>query len=122
MTAMRTAFAMIAAIAVIFGCKSSHESAHHSTSTESGDNFAFKRLETLCDKFGSRFSGSTNLEMAIDWIVGEMNKDGLENVHTEPVMVPHWVRGEESAELIEPRHRVLPMLGLGGSIATPAEG
>ncbi len=85
-------------------------------------DFAFNRLETLCDKFGPRFSGSTNLELAIDWIVGEMKKDGLENVHTEPVMVPHWVRGEESAQLIEPRHRVLPMLGLGGSIATPPEG
>ena len=85
-------------------------------------DFAYKRLELLCDKFGSRFSGSTNLEAAIDWVLAEMKRDGLENVHGEPVMVPHWVRGEESAELIEPRHRVLPMLSLGGSVASPAEG
>ena len=119
---MRIAFVLIAAIAILCDCKSSPQSAHPTSAPVVNDNFAFKRLETLCDKFGSRFSGSTNLEMAIDWIVGEMNKDGLENVHTEPVMVPHWVRGEESAELIEPRHRILPMLGLGGSIATPPEG
>ncbi len=85
-------------------------------------DFAYKRLATLCDMFGSRFSGSTNLEAAIDWVLAEMKKDGLQNVHGELVMVPHWVRGEESAELIAPRHRVLPMLGLGGSVATPAEG
>lgn len=85
-------------------------------------DFAYKRLCTLCDKFGSRFSGSTNLEAAIDWVLAEMKNDGLENVHGEPVMVPHWVRGEESAELIEPRLRTLPMIGVGGSVATPADG
>ena len=35
-----------------------------------------------------------------------MKRDGLENVHTEKVMVPNWVRGNESAEIVEPaRHR-----------------
>jgi carboxypeptidase Q len=37
-------------------------------------------------------------------------------------MVPHWVRGAESADMLAPRARRLPMLGLGGSIATPPEG
>ncbi len=85
-------------------------------------DFAYNRLAALCDKFGPRFSGSTNLEAALDWIITQMNEDGLENVHGEKVMVPHWVRGVESAELLEPRARKLPMLGLGGSIATPPEG
>ena len=86
------------------------------------NQFAYNRLAALCDTFGPRFSGSTNLENALDWILAEMKRDGLENVHAEDVQVPHWVRGEESAELIEPRPRPLPMLGLGGSIATPPEG
>src|SRR5271169_4392142 len=91
---------------------------------EAGTNstFAYDRLATLCDTFGPRFSGSTNLEAAIDWILAEMKRDGLENVHGEEVMVPHWVRGAESAEMILPRPHRLPMLGLGGSIATPPDG
>ena len=91
---------------------------HAATNTD----FAYDRLARLCDTFGPRFSGSTNLEAAIDWILGEMRADGLDNVHGEEVDVPHWVRGEESAEMLQPRPHRLPMLGLGGSIGTPPEG
>jgi carboxypeptidase Q len=86
------------------------------------DSFAYRRLAELVDNFGHRLSGSASLERAIDWILAEMKKDGLDNVRGEPVMVPHWVRGDESVELLEPRPMKLPMLGLGGSISTPAEG
>ncbi|HEV2641458.1 MAG TPA: M20/M25/M40 family metallo-hydrolase, partial [Candidatus Elarobacter sp.] len=90
--------------------------------TATADSSAYARIATLTDRFGNRLSGSPALESAIDWIVAEMKRDGLENVHTEPVMVPHWVRGAESAELVRPRAMSLPMLGLGGSVATPAGG
>ncbi|HET9982848.1 MAG TPA: M28 family metallopeptidase [Longimicrobiales bacterium] len=86
------------------------------------DTGAYARLGELVDRFGPRLSGTPNLERAIDWVLGEMKKDGLENVHGEPVRVPHWVRGEESADLVEPRPYRLHMLGLGGSIGTPAGG
>jgi hypothetical protein len=46
----------------------------------------------------------------------------LENVRGESVKVPHWVRGEESAEMLTPRLERLPVLGLGGTIATPTGG
>ena len=49
-----------------------------------------------------------------------MKKDGLENVRKEPVMVPKWVRGRESLDLVEPVRQPLPMLGLGNSVGTPA--
>jgi carboxypeptidase Q len=55
-------------------------------------------------------------------MLAEMKGDGLDGVRAEPVMVPHWVRGSESAELVLPYVRRLPMLGLGGSIATPPGG
>lgn len=86
------------------------------------DSAAWNRLAQLTDRFGPRLSGSRNLEDAIDWILAEMKRDGLENVRGEPVMVPHWVRGEESAELTRPRRARLEVLGLGNSIGTPPEG
>jgi carboxypeptidase Q len=86
------------------------------------DSAAWNRLAVLTETFGHRFSGSESLERAIDWTLAEMQKDGLDNVRGERVMVPRWVRGAESVEIISPRRQALPMLGLGGSIATPAEG
>jgi carboxypeptidase Q len=87
-----------------------------------GDSAAYTRLGNLVDGFGHRLSGSASLEAAIDWILAQMKTDGLENVRGERVMVPHWVRGEESVELVKPRRARLHMLGLGGSIATPRRG
>ena len=82
----------------------------------------FEYLTLFADTFGHRFSGSESLENSIDWIVKEMKNDGFDNVRTQEVMVPHWVRGQESATLISPRKKELPMLGLGGSVGTPKEG
>ena len=86
------------------------------------DQFAWDRLAELTDTFGQRLSGSDNLNRAIAWAVETMKRDGLDNVHTERVMIPRWVRGNESLEIINPPHHVIPMLGLGGSIATPEAG
>src|SRR5678815_3408653 len=83
---------------------------------------AYARLAHLTDHIGNRLSGSTNLERGIEWAVAEMKRDGLDNVRTEKVMVPHWVRGEESLEMLTPVPRKLQMLGLGNSVGTPAEG
>ena len=85
-------------------------------------DFAWQRLALLGDTFGNRLSGSPNLEAAIKWAVEEMKKDGLENVHTEPVKVPHWVRGHESLEIAGAIPQPLVMLGLGNSVGTPAAG
>ena len=86
------------------------------------DSAAWNRVATLTETFGSRISGSESLEQAIDWIIARMKEDGLDNVRGEAAMVPKWVRGAESVELLSPRRAKLPMLGLGGSIATPTGG
>lgn len=86
------------------------------------DSNAYDRLGRLVDGFGHRLSGSASLERAIDWILAEMQRDGFANVRGEPVMVPHWVRGAESATLLAPRETPLHMLGLGGSVGTGPEG
>ena len=81
----------------------------------------------LCDRFGARLSGSPQYEAAARWLGKELEKAGLE-VRLEKVMVPHWVRGEERAELVgwpgqgaglvQPLH----VTALGSSGATPAAG
>lgn len=82
----------------------------------------YERLVFWCDRFGPRFTGSTNLEAALDWALDQLRKDGLEQVRGEPVSVPRWVRGPESLELIEPRPEKLRLLSLGPSVPTPPEG
>jgi carboxypeptidase Q len=86
------------------------------------DSTAWNRLAEMTEKFGNRLSGTPALERTIDWIIAKMKEDGLQNVRGERVMVPVWVRGAESAQLVLPREQTLPMLGLGGSIATPPGG
>lgn len=86
------------------------------------DSAAWERLTTLVDRFPHRLSGSGMLEDAIDWILAEMEADGLESVRGEPVMVPRWIRGRESARLVEPVAKEMAMLGLGGSVGTPEGG
>ncbi|KAM3839106.1 carboxypeptidase Q [Vipera latastei] len=85
-------------------------------------NRSFERLALFVDTFGPRLSGSRNLDLAIQYMEKALRKDGLENVHLEPVKIPHWERGEEGAMMIEPYNHTIAMLGLGGSVATPSEG
>lgn len=86
------------------------------------DDGGWKKLEYLCDRIGHRIDGSPALTRAIEWAAGEMRREGLSNVQTPLVKVPNWVRGQESAHLLEPLDSPIPMLGLGGSIGTPPEG
>jgi carboxypeptidase Q len=86
------------------------------------DDFAWRRLAYLTDTFGSRLSGSTSLAAAIEWAVREMQSDDLERVRKDAVMVPRWVRGRESLDIVLPRPEPLPMLGLGMSVGTPPNG
>src|SRR5712671_2861285 len=86
------------------------------------DDFAWQRLAELTDTYGNRLSGSDNLTRAIGWAVETMKKDGLDNVRAEKVMVTRWVRGRESAEIVDPARHAITILGLGGSVATPPGG
>lgn len=83
---------------------------------------AYEKLEYLSDRIGNRLSGSPQLDQAIQWAMERMKADGLENVRAEKAKVPHWVRGEESAQILTPAKHKLTILGLGGTIGTPLEG
>ena len=52
---------------------------------------SYNRTADFCDYFGHRISGSQNLEDSIDSLAPSLRRAGLENVHYEPAMVPHWV-------------------------------
>jgi hypothetical protein len=86
------------------------------------DDFAWQRVATLTDTFGNRLSASDNMARAVAWTIETMKADGLENVRAERVMVPNWIRGAESAEILEPARHPVVALGLGGTVATPPGG
>jgi carboxypeptidase Q len=85
------------------------------------DRGAYAKLEELTDRIGNRLSGSPQLERAVAWAMRAMKDDGLD-ARTEKVMVPHWVRGAEDATIVSPIERPLRIIGLGGTVATPARG
>jgi peptidase M28-like protein len=86
------------------------------------DQGGMDKLSYLCDRIGHRLSGSPALDKAIAWAAAQMKADGLSNIVTPRVKVPHWVRGSESAALIEPVAHPLTILGLGGSVGTTKKG
>lgn len=90
-------------------------------------DFAWRTLADLSDKVGPRLSGSPGAEAAVAQVSAAMQAAGLA-VTLQPVKVPHWVRGEESAELVDYAGRPagltqrLHLTTLGGSAATPKKG
>ncbi|CAF1403507.1 unnamed protein product [Didymodactylos carnosus] len=82
----------------------------------------YSRLANFTDNIGSRLCGSESLEKAVNWTRQAMLDDGLDNVHIEEVSLPHWVRGQEYVQLLEPRQKGLAMLGLGNSVGTGPNG
>lgn len=85
-------------------------------------NRSYERLAAFTDTVGNRVSGSRNLDLAIKYMYSALRQDGLENVHLEPVKIPQWVRGQESAVMVLPRNHTLSILGLGSSVGTPKGG
>src|SRR5256886_5645258 len=88
------------------------------------DGVAYSRLQDLTDSVGPRLSGSPGAEAAVAWALRKFQEDGV-SAHAEPATVPHWVRGDERAELL-PASGVaglkLAVTALGGSPGTPPDG
>lgn len=79
---------------------------------------ALQFTRDLADRVGARLAGSKGAELAVRWALAAMQNAGLSNVHKEPVRVPRWLRGEESAELVGESLQPLRVATLGGSIGT----
>ncbi len=91
------------------------------------DDYAYRQVAHLTENIGPRSSGSPQAKAAVDYVADELRQLGLE-VKLEEVKVPHWVRGDEKAELIEYPGQAagttlrVVLTALGGSSATPPEG
>ncbi|MGC2476083.1 MAG: M20/M25/M40 family metallo-hydrolase [Candidatus Sulfotelmatobacter sp.] len=91
------------------------------------DDYAYQRVTHLTENIGPRPSGSLQAKAAVDYVAVELRKLGLD-VQLEEVKVPHWVRGAETAELVEYSGQVpgttqkIVLTALGGSTSTPVEG
>ncbi|HJT18416.1 MAG TPA: M20/M25/M40 family metallo-hydrolase [Thermoanaerobaculia bacterium] len=91
------------------------------TQRELASSRAYETLERLTDDIGPRLSGSPNAAAAVTWAIRTFEKWGID-AKPEPVMVPHWVRGIETATLVSHRNQHIALTALGGSVATPASG
>ena len=83
---------------------------------------AYARLQELTDTVGARLSGSPGATAAVQWALKKFQQDGLA-ARTEAVKVPHWVRGEETAEILASPGSVghrLAVTALGNSIGGSA--
>jgi Zn-dependent M28 family amino/carboxypeptidase len=91
------------------------------------DDYAYHQLAHLTENIGPRPTGSLQAKAAVEYVAAELRQLGLD-VQLEEVKVPHWVRGAESAELVEYSGQVsgtsqkIALTALGGSSATPADG
>jgi len=90
-------------------------------------DYAWRQTAYLSNNIGPRLSGSAQEKRAVEYVAAELKALGLE-VKLEKVIVPHWVRGEETAALVQ-FHGQAPettqkivLTALGGSVATGPEG
>lgn len=90
-------------------------------------DYAYRQVAHLANNIGPRLSGSAQAAKAVEYVASELKAIGCE-VQLEKVMVPHWVRGEETAGLVqflgmaENTTQKIVLCALGASTATPTEG
>ena len=79
-------------------------------------------VRSLTVEVGPRPAGSKGYDAAVVWGLRTLKDLGFSNVHAEKVTVPHWVRGEESGEILTPYPQPVHLAALGGSVGTPEGG
>lgn len=85
----------------------------------------YENLRHLTKSIGNRLSGSPQAAAAVEYTRQLMTDYGLDTVFLQPVMVPHWVRGEkEQARIISEFSGTLDLsvLAIGNSVGTGEAG
>ncbi|SFW65004.1 M20/M25/M40 family metallo-hydrolase [Chitinophaga sancti] len=77
-------------------------------------------LKYLTSKIGARIAGSVQAKQTVEWAAGILAQFHPDSLYLQPVMVPHWVRGEqEFAGMISKGISAsLDVCALGGSVGT----
>jgi len=86
---------------------------------------SYDMLYDLTTNIGARLSGSPGAAAAVEWSRHTMQDFDFDSVWLQPVMVPHWVRGEkEVGRILSKRVGTLPInvCALGGTIGTGPAG
>jgi hypothetical protein len=83
---------------------------------------AYEIVQSLVDEVGPRMSGSPGDAKAVEWALRTMHSLGFSRVHSEPVQVVHWERGEASASIVAPVSQSMMLAALGGSVGTKEGG
>lgn len=85
---------------------------------------SYQWLDFLSNDIGGRLSGSEEAQQAVEWGENLMKELNFDKVWLQPVMVPHWVRGEkeEAYFTVNNTKYKVPICALGGSIPTPQNG
>lgn len=94
-------------------------------STTLSESHAYDWLNYLSNQIGGRLSGSVQAEQAVIYTEKLMKDIKLPKVWKQSVMVPKWVRGIPEFAYVEMSAGVttnIPILALGGSVATPSLG
>src|SRR3982074_3106763 len=90
-------------------------------------DYAYRQVAHLSNNIGPRLTGSAQAAKAVEYVARELKAIGCE-VQLEKVIVPHWVRGEEKAALVqwpgmaENTTQKIVLCALGASVSTPADG
>jgi carboxypeptidase Q len=90
-------------------------------------DYAYRQVAHLSNNIGPRLTGSAQVAKAVEYVTGEFKSLGCE-VQLEKVMVPQWVRGEETAAVVQfpgqapNTTQKIVLCALGASVATPPNG
>lgn len=86
---------------------------------------SYQWLEYLSTKVGSRLSGSPGAAAGVEWSRHEM-ENFADSVWLQPVMVPHWVRGQKEIGRVVNSKKMgtvdMNVCALGGSVGTGPSG
>ncbi|MGB0166579.1 MAG: M20/M25/M40 family metallo-hydrolase [Luteibaculum sp.] len=86
------------------------------------EQHSFEMLRQLTKDIGPRLSGSKNAEKAVLWGLETFKELGFDSAWIQPVMVPHWERGEPEQARWLNENKPFQITALGGSVGTPTEG